>query len=483
MKKILLILALIVLGATSVYAAKVPDEVRSFIKTDFAKTDFRFDGLITMPDGTVYLPLYPALVKKPEKLEVKSTVPANKSLKDLPDIVIFNNDFALVKVLVDAKGRKTVLYLKEPPIEVKTGLLPQDMLVPTGLIIPDNIKGIIGNLQIPTAQDAGLKTKSEPFLSYNVKKTTQTTKNLVTTVPQLQNKTIYISTCYSKNIQVVKGESSAPEYALAQKSIPVDIAATPDDKFLLVTTFGKTFVNVISLIDERVIKQIDLTTIAEEIVVDAKSNKAYVSSSADSSIYVINLTTMTLNQKIKVKGKCEKLSLSSDGTKLFYINKRNNDIWVIELNNNFVTKNIGSFPNVSNIKFAQGKIYLTSRIKNKIAIVDYVTASLITELDVDSKPIDMLLYNNNLFVLSADSNTVQVVNTVTDEITDVICLNTKGFSTKIYRIKNTDIALITDTKVGKYSVLDLNKKQVLKTNSLEVPVSKIVITPSIKKGK
>lgn len=483
MKKILLTLALVLLTATSAFAAKVPDEVRNFIKNDFAKTDFRFDGLITLPDGTIYLPLYPALVKKPDKLSIKTTVPENKSLKDRPDIVVFNNDFALVKVLTDIKGRKTVLYLKEPPIEVKTGLLPQDMLVPTGLIIPDNIKGIIGNLQIPTAQDAGLKIKSEPFLNYNLMKTTQTTKNLVAIVPQLQNKTIYISTCYSKNIQVVKGEASSPEYALAQKSIPVDMEATPDDKFMLVTTFGKTFVNVISLTDERVIKQIDLTTIAEEIVVDPKTNKAYVSSSADSSIYVINLNTMTLSQKIKVKGKCEKLSLNSDGTKLFYVNKRNNDIWVIELNNNFVTKNIGNFPNVSRVKFAAGKIYITSRVKNKLAIVDYVTSSLITELEINSKPIDMILYNNNLFILSADKNTVQVLNTVTDQITDVICLNTNGFSTKIYRIKNTEIAIITDTKVGKYSVLDLNKKQVLKTNPLDIPVSKIVVTPSIKKVK
>jgi hypothetical protein len=33
-----------------------------------------------------FLPLYPALVKKPEKLEVKTTVPAGKTLKDEPDI-------------------------------------------------------------------------------------------------------------------------------------------------------------------------------------------------------------------------------------------------------------------------------------------------------------------------------------------------------------------------------------------------------------
>lgn len=481
MKKIILILILIFATATTVFAAKIPDNIKNIVKKDFAKADFRFDGLVTMPDGTLYLPLYPALVKKPEVLEVKSTVPANKKLVDEPEVIIFNNDFVLLKILIDQKGRKTVLNVKDPPVEVRTGLLPQDMLVPTGLIIPDNIKGIIGNLQIPTALDAGLRVQSEPILENKIIKTTQATKDLVAKVPQLTNKTLYIATCYSKNIQVVQGESKAPEYALAQKAIPIDIEATPDDKFLLVSVYSKTFVDVISLADEKVIKQIDLTTPAEKIVIDKISNKAYVSSSDASSIYIIDLNTMVLKQRIKIKGACEKLSLSEDGSKLFYVDRKTNDVWVIELNNQFVIKNIGNFPNVSKIEFAQGKIYITSRTKNRLAIVDYATLGLIKEVEIEAKPIDMLVYKDNLYILSAQNNTVQVLNTITDEFTDTIKLNTAGFSTKIYRIKNTNIAIVTDTKTNKYSVLDLDKKLVIKTNILEIPVSEIVVVPKVRK--
>ncbi len=481
MKKIILALILILITSTNVFAAKIQDDVKNIIKKDFPKTDFRFDGLIILPDGTIYLPLYPALVKKPKKLEIKSTLPTGKSLSDKPDVLILNNDFVLLKIILDQKNRKTVINLKNPPIEVKTGLLPQEMLVPTGLIIPDNIKGIIGNLQIPTAIDAGLRIKAEPFLEYKTVKTSQTTKNLVSKVPQLQNKTLYIATCYSKNIQVVQGESSISEYALAQKSIPIDINSTPDGKFLLVTSYGKTFVDVISLADERIIKQLDLTVQGEEIVIDKIKNKAYVSSGKTSSIYVIDLSTMKLKQKIKVKGMCEKLSLSEDGTKLLYADKKTNDIWIIELDNNFVIKNIGNFPNISKIEYSQEKIYLTSRIKNRLAIVDYITLSLIKEIDIETKPIDMLVYKDKIFILSAQNNIVQVLDAVKDEITDTIYLNTKGFSTKIYQIKGTNIALVMNTKVDKYSVLDLNKKQVIKTNSLEIPVSEIVVVPKIKK--
>ncbi len=481
MKKLILTLILLFATATNVFAAKVPDEVKNLVKKNVAQADFRFDGLITMPDGALYLPLFPALVKKPEKLEVKMTIPENKTIKDEPNVIIFNNDFTLLKILIDQKGRKTVLFLKEPPLEVRTGLLPQDMLVPAGLIIPDNIKGIIGNLQIATAADAGLKVKAESFLQNKVQKTTQTTKNLVTKVPQIQNKTLYIATCYAKNIQVVQGESSTPEYALAQKAIPIDIKATPDDKFILVTSYGRTIVDVISLADEKIIKQIDLTTQGGGIVVDKNTNRAYVSSPDDSSIYIIDISTMTLKQKIKVKGMCERLSLSDDGTKLFYSDKKTNNVWGIELNNQFVIKDIGSFPNISKITFSQNKIYITSRTKNRLAIIDYATMGLIKEMDVEAKPIDMLAYKNNLYVLSAQNNIIQVINTVTDELTNTIYLNTNGFSTKIYRIKNTNIAIITDTKTNKYSVLDLDKKVVIRTNFIEVPVSEIVVTPKVRK--
>lgn len=481
MKKLILTLILILATSTSAFAAKIPDNVKSLIKKDFAKADFRFDGLITMPDGTLYLPLFPALVKKPEKLEVANTIPAKQTLAQEPDVVIFNNDFALLKILIDSKGRKTVLNIKDPPLEVKTGMLPQDLLVPSGLVIPDNIKGIMGNLQIGTAIDAGIRTNAEPFLENKTVKTSKTTENLVDKVPQLENKTIYVATCYSKNIQVVQGESKLPEYALSETSIPIDMEATPDDKFLLVTSYGKTFVNVISLADDKIIRQLDLTTPAEEIVVDKYKNRAYVSSADDSSIYIIDLGTMTLKQKIKVKGACEKLYLSEDGSKLFYVDRKTSDVWVIEPDNQFVIKDIGSFPNVSKIAYVQNKIYITSRTKNRLAIIDYVTQGLMKEMDVAPKPIDMLVYKDNLYILSAQTNVVQVLNAVDDEMTHTIDLNTSGFSTQIYRLKNTNIALITDTKANKYSVLDLDKNQVIKTNILEIPVSKIAVTPRVRK--
>ena len=59
MRKFLLILGILLIGASSAFAAKIPDEVKSYILEKIPQADIRFDGVIIFPDNTIYLPLYP----------------------------------------------------------------------------------------------------------------------------------------------------------------------------------------------------------------------------------------------------------------------------------------------------------------------------------------------------------------------------------------------------------------------------------------
>ena len=239
--------------------------------------------------------------------------------------------------------------------------------------------------------------------------------------------------------------------------------------------------DIISLADDDIIKQIFFKTQPDEIVIDYKKSLAYVSSSEDSSIYVINLKTMTLLRQLKISGLCEKLTLSDDGEKIFYFDKNSREIIAIELNNKYLLKNLGKFPNVSKIAYDNNKVYITSRTKNRLAIVDYDTIGLIGETEVCEKPVDMLNYNGKLFILGANENVIQVLDTKTDTIGEKISLNTNGFSTKIHRLEGTNLALITDTKSAIFSVLDLDSQKIIKTVQVNLPISSIVVTNKIKK--
>lgn len=475
--KIFLLFSTLFMFNLSAFAEKIPQNVQDFVEQTFPKTNFRFDGVITLPDNTVYLPLFPAKMEKPEKLEIKQTYPAGKKMSDKPYVVILNNDFALLKVLINTKGQKTIYSMANPPVELTTGLLPQDMLVPKGFVIPDNLKSILGNLIIDTVESKGIKVEStKPVVTQLSGSTLKTLSQL----PPLKNKNFYVSSPYSKNIQVLNVGAKTPEYSLAQTNVPICMKAY-NDEFLLVTAFEKPSVDIIALADDQIIKQIPTNTQPDEILIDKNQKIAYISSAIDSSIYVLNLETMTLCRQIKITGMCEKMTLSDDGTKLFYYDKKTRDIWAVELDNNYLLKEIGKFPNVSKIVYANNKIYLTSRTKNRIAIIDYDTIGLIAEFEICEKPIDMIAYNNKVYVLGADDNSIQIIDTSTDEVTDSIYLNTNGFSTKMSHIENSNIALITDTKAALYTIFDLDKNKAINFVPIDIPANSIVVTEKIKK--
>ena len=477
MRKFVICLVIFIFSSTAAFAAKIPDNVQQFISNYFQKTNFRFDGVIILPDNTIYLPLFPAKILNPETLAIKQTYPSGKTMAAKPNIVILNNDFALLKVLTDTHGNKTIYKMANPPVELRTGLLPQDMLVPKGLVIPENLKSIVGNLEIKTVNDPGIRVEnSKPVVTQLSGSTLKT----LSQIPQLRNKSFYVSSPYSKNIQVLNLGAKTPEYSLAQTNVPVSMKAY-DDKFLLVTAYDKPSIDVISLADDQIIKQIYTKTQPDEIIIDKTKNIAYVSSAEDSSIYIVNLSTMTLSKQIKITGMCEKLTLSEDGSKLFYYDKKTRDIWAIELDNNYLLKEIGKFPNVSKIVYTNDKIYITSRTKNRLAIIDYNTIGLIAEIEICEKPIDMIAFHERVYVLGAGDNSIQVVDAKTDAVTDSIYLNTNGFSTKINQIENTNIALITDTKASLYTVFDLGTNKVIKTIPIDIPANAIVVTEKVKK--
>ena len=93
----------------------------------------------------------------------------------------------------------------------------------------------------------------------------------------------------------------------------------------------------------------------------------------------------------------------------------------------------------------------------------------------------MLVYKGMLYILGAVSNEICVIDTETDQLTDVIKLGTNGFSTKIFRIDNTDLAIVTDTQAKKYTIVDLANKKVIKSNSVEIPINSIVVVDKVKK--
>ncbi|MBQ3819531.1 hypothetical protein II810_03700, partial [bacterium] len=148
-------------NTVSVNKKIVPENVRQFINESYNGVDYRFDGSIILPDNTVYIPLLPAKIIEPEKIQIVEAYPKGKTLLDKPNIVILNNDFVLLKILTDTKGQKTIYRMANPPQQLRTGMLPSNLFVPAGFVIPENLKSIIGNLNIPTTSDQTIRVENK----------------------------------------------------------------------------------------------------------------------------------------------------------------------------------------------------------------------------------------------------------------------------------------------------------------------------------
>lgn len=472
MKKLfLLILSIFLTSFNAIFAQVLPQNVQDYVKTFFKDAYFRYDGVVILTDNTVYLPVIPAKFDiEVENLEIKETIPANKDFAKLPDAVIFNNDFVLLKVLRDKNDTPTLLNQTTYPTEIKSGILPQDILLPRRLEIPDGLKNIQGSLESYSPEIDDYKM--------NINATKDYTK-MYFNHPSLKNSVFYLTTTVSKHIKVLSSINKKGYSVYLQKTSPNKIALY-DDRFLLISTYSKRALTVVSLYDDVIIKEIPLKSTPDEIII--KDDKAYVSSSEGHCIYVVDLIKMTPTQQILINGMCEKLIISEDGTRLFYYDKQTKTLWGIETDNNYLLKDIGVFPNVSKIAYHDGKIYVTSRTKNRIAIIDYAEMNLIGEYDVEEKPVDMYVYNNNLYILSARANKIQVMNTETDDFTSEISLPAEdGFPNKFYRIQNTQYLMITDSARTAFYILDLNTNTIVLNQEIDEPIANIEIGKVIRK--
>ncbi len=470
-KTFLLILTLILASFNMATAQQVPQNVQDFVKNFFKDTYFRYDGAIILPDKTVYLPVIPAKFDiEVETLEVKETIPANKEFSKLPDAVIFNNDFALLKVIRDKNDTPTLLNMTHYPTELQSGIIPQDILLPRRLEIPEGLKNIKGGLESYSPEIDDFRVNTNAGTDYTKKYFNHSA---------LKDSVFYLTSPISKNIKVIASNNKKGYYYYQQKTTPHKLALF-DDYYLLITSYGKRAISVISLFDDVVIKDIPLKTTPDEILING--DKAYVTSSEGHCIYVIDLVNMTPIQQILINGMCEKLILSDDGTKLFYYDKQAKTIWSIELDNNYLLKDIGVFPNVSKIAYSDGKIYVTSRTKNRIAIIDYVEMNLIGEYDTQDKPLDLYVYDNNLFILSAGLNKIQILNTETDDFMEEIELPFEdGFPNKFYRIENEPFLMVTDSARAVYHIIDLKNKELVLTEEIDEPIANLVIGKVVRK--
>lgn len=533
LKSLVLSFMILFMANVTADASQLPKMVKDYLTTQKKVPTVRFDGVVTYNNEVMYLPIYPSYPKEVEKLQIVKTYPENQTMDNLPDLVLFNNNFSLLKVVKNGQNNMTVRDIPNLPVEVKTGLLPQDIMVPRGLVLPETLAGIVGDVQIPLVGSAKTTTfvtrKTAPLPSGKRVVDTKIQK-----VPSsLKNKLYFVNNFQTEYLQVYSSTVTEPLYSLKTSGVMKDVKPVMNGKYLLVATNNMKNLDVIDVANEYIAKNIDLTSNPTEIAVDELNKKAYIASIGDESLSVIDLETMTMKEKIQLVGAPQKMSLSPDSSKLAYTDVKTSNIYVLDLVNGYENKLITKLPNVTEIILKNNVIYMISRTNPQLRIVHFdllqdndftktkkqrkkdiavkkeqkadaetLTDDLITDynmqddknaedeepsietsktystsikdVNVGPKPIDIFERNNNIYVLCAGDNTVYTYNVSNDNL-KVNKLPVDGFSKSFAPVPNSNLAVITNMMDLKYVVYDMEKDAPVQTLPINEHINMITI--------
>lgn len=529
-KVIILTIIMLLIGSLSVQASQLPKNIKDYLLTGQKVPSIRFDGIVVYNENLLYIPVIPAYPKVVEKLEIVKTIPENKTMSAFPDLVLFNNNYALLKVTRIDKNTLAVKNIADLPEEVKTGAIPQDMMVPRGLVIPESYAGILGDVRIPLIGSA----KSPTFVTGRMALPLPDGKRLSAAkrmyVPQaLKNKLFFVNNFQTEYLQIFSASVSEPLYSLKTSGVMKDIKSAMGGKYILAATNNQKNIDVIDIANECISKHITLTANPSEIAIDEVNKKAYVASIEDESLFVIDLSSMTLKEKIQLVGAPQRLSISKEGTYLAYTDMKTSNVYILDLVNGYENKLITNYPNITKMILDNDTIYMIARTKPYLRIVtfdllqdnkvsktkkdrkndkkikqeekesidsetddiigsfdykeveedetlkDVKTYSTgIKEIEVGKKPVDMAERNGIIYVLCADNNSVYNVD-AKKETVSVEKLPVNGFSKSFTLIPNSNFAVVTNMAELKYVVYDTERNKPIQVQPISEYINMITV--------
>ena len=461
---------------SNAFATKLPNDVWKFVKGQLPQAQQRFDSVLVLSDDVMYIPLSPPSTTMVEDIKVEYVYPANKVLKDLPEVVLLNNGYSLLKVFKDEKGNYSLTQKDDLPIKVRLGLMPQDMLTPIGLKMPESLKLTLGDLLIPSKEEGSLALKDSDNKQTTSAYAPAVKRNEFIPSVDFKNKKTFINPRNSKFLAVYDNTSQTPLYELKLSSTPLKIVTSEHSKVALVLYWNKKNVEIIDLKDERIIGSIELGANATDVVLNKKENIAYVSSQNANAIYLINLNSMQLDRVVKLDQKPSKIAYSEKDNKIAFYDEYSSKIYNISKeNDSYSVQVLGEANNVSKVLADETNVYAISRIQNQLFIFDKAQAKLVNTIDLDVKPTDALLHGGKIYILCAKEGYMNVYDTKENKIISRERIAQEGFYSNMTLIPNENNILITGINSKKYLVYSLETMKISRSQDSYIDVANIII--------
>lgn len=240
----------------------------------------------------------------------------------------------------------------------------------------------------------------------------------------------------NKKVRLPNGWSLTPAGTnIPVGDLPLNLVVSNNKKWLAITNNGQS-TQTIDLFDLKSGKRMDSIIIAKSwygLLFSRKDQFIYASGGHDNRVnkYQIINNKLHLADSLvlgdKWPNRIGTAGLDIDETihnKLFVVTKEDNSLYVFDLKTKAIINKIalGSEAYTCKLSSDKKKLYVSSWGGGKILIYDIAQQKITTEIAVGSHPNEMIISKNGLYlyVANANDNSVSVINTKTNQVIETL---------------------------------------------------------------
>lgn len=139
-------------------ATDLPPLMQQWVLEKDPEAQIRFDGMVLFANGERYVPVLPyikppsgsaravAMADPPTRVDAVDPAALGDGPRVYPDLVQFDHGWFLLRLVPTESGRLVLPIRDTYPIALKAGVLPQDLVMPPNLLIPTELRVLLGEL-------------------------------------------------------------------------------------------------------------------------------------------------------------------------------------------------------------------------------------------------------------------------------------------------------------------------------------------------
>lgn len=467
---------------SAAYATKHSAETQTFVKTQFAGAQLRIDGVMTLPDGSMYLPLFVEgnVPSTGKPVGIIDRYPRGVADKDVVTFVL-DNGLIFVKVVPasEAGVTKTLPDVDKMPPNLNALMLksrlPQDFIVPDGFAVSVNWKPVLGDLAIPISNSISVpapaaSTSTSTSGSALPAMPAQTIKKVVEPPHKAianPNGAIFVSSPASGYLCLVDPVTYKKLGEMPVGGTPVCLANYRDSLLVLDQSKARILMLDPATQNKTGVGQIDLVArSAPKSMALVNDKLLYVSESAIAAVCVVDLEQGRILQHTRTVAGPARLAATPNGNTVLVLSPAAGQVsFISTLSHKYLASiNVGDNPSFCTISGDSRIAYVSCKSANMIAVVDIAKRALIARIKTGNAPTGMVLSpdQTKLYVALAKDNAISIIDVATRAVVGEIKLPMDvDFPGGIALDASGERMVVTSAATPNIGIIDLAKGEVV----------------------